>query len=258
MSNPNQPPPPTDPPLIRQVLRPQAETQRQVNTAQPPVRAADPPSPLLGLSPELRNIVYGYVFEDNAPPTVNVFRANREQPSLSLALTSHGICNEVVGLYSDALLSFWGGHTFELITGVPPNHNNTSAGIHMASASPMATLFDTSADPAFNPPIRKLTVKHYRAGGQLLKIKLEAVSPFNVVQTNPMQPGPGFQMGWWSDLPGAAAHYHNIDCYDTSRPGYIDVYNVLRAVSCVQGGNQPSKQAWIASRASLRSTAGRS
>ena len=228
------------------------EAQKSTVTAATPNRVVDTSFRFFDLSPELRNMVYRFVLEDNAPLLLSVFTANEHVPSCVLTVITKQIRSETVGLYLGAVRSFWDTHIFEITTGFG-QRDHTSAGYRITSSPPLNEMLDKVAASTFNPRLRKLQVFHRLDSGAPVRMDLEMTSPSIVVQISFWQLPHVHQVGWWLDLPKTAIQLHNVDCYDTSCPGYIDVYNVLRAFSLVQGGSICTKQLWVTSRAELRS-----
>ncbi|KAK5730659.1 hypothetical protein LTR15_000596 [Elasticomyces elasticus] len=65
---------------------------------------------LLALPPELRNRIYEYIFEDEAPPAIDVLKIDLHWPSAALSGTCQQICQETVEMLRAAVLQFKNNH----------------------------------------------------------------------------------------------------------------------------------------------------
>ncbi|KAK5121134.1 hypothetical protein LTR85_005618 [Meristemomyces frigidus] len=212
---------------------------------------------LCDLPPELRNRIYGCIFEDRAPPTIDIFSASHHLPESAVTIASKQLREESLGLYEEAVSRFWDSHTFDLtyhLAAILAAQVNQRAWFGDMTHPPfLHHMLDVAARTTFAPRVRKLTLKYYQSSGSFIAVDLTVVRAYSVTETSDAYvQAAALAHGGTAFM--RVAERHGILLYDACRPQYLDVYNVVRTLCHLAGIDQPPAHRWNMLR-SLRSSA---
>ena len=101
---------------------------------------ANKPFRFTDLSPELRNSVYEYYFEDNAERQLDVFAISEHLPQAAITATSHEIRKETVVYYEELVRDFFVTHKFHIDVPYPGDSRSTPCKAFLDFFALIATL----------------------------------------------------------------------------------------------------------------------
>lgn len=148
------------------------------------------PFRFLDLLPELRNIIYGYVLEDEAEPELPLLQASKHAPSAAITAVCRSLRAETLLWHQEALKRFYPEHTFTLQTSVP------TASDPVARRKLDSTLRALSKAQAQAPGLRRLKlIEQYDE----LRVSLlfEITAPGEVAVSHEISSEEGPDVGSW-------------------------------------------------------------
>lgn len=125
----------------------------------PLTRTTDQPSHLMDLPPELRNRIYDFVFEDQAPQDISAFAAKALQPRSAIVAVSRQLRKETLGIQQQAIDQFMRQHTFFISADTLSLESPTNSGF-IVPPSPLdlqTLLVEATTSPML--PIRQLELR---------------------------------------------------------------------------------------------------